>query len=164
MSLKTRSLCNVSLTPFTSICIYYLCLSDGMTVFSPVSSARYRRSSVSINPSCPSQVSVCVMMIYIYLLCCSVSPAHPASSSSARPSLSVLSDRRQTHTQEAGEESHFFFISFNSDKSHRHENVFTMFVCIITVSKWTRKCQEDDTILLNSSPFRSLWKGLQLYI
>ncbi|XP_069001782.1 P2R1A-PPP2R2A-interacting phosphatase regulator 1 isoform X1 [Embiotoca jacksoni] len=31
-------------------------LSDGMTVFSPVSSARYRRSSVSINPSCPSQL------------------------------------------------------------------------------------------------------------
>ncbi|XP_026213399.1 protein FAM122A [Anabas testudineus] len=31
-------------------------VSDGMTVFSPVSSARYRRSSVSINPSCPSQV------------------------------------------------------------------------------------------------------------
>ncbi|XP_031146940.1 uncharacterized protein LOC116044068 isoform X2 [Sander lucioperca] len=30
-------------------------VSDGMTVFSPVSSARYRRSSVSINPSCPSQ-------------------------------------------------------------------------------------------------------------
>ncbi|XP_078122496.1 uncharacterized protein LOC144527988 isoform X1 [Sander vitreus] len=27
-----------------------------MTVFSPVSSARYRRSSVSINPSCPSQL------------------------------------------------------------------------------------------------------------
>ncbi|XP_029374781.1 protein FAM122A [Echeneis naucrates] len=31
-------------------------VSDGMTVFSPVSSARYRRSSVSINPSCPSQL------------------------------------------------------------------------------------------------------------
>ncbi|XP_078142795.1 LOW QUALITY PROTEIN: P2R1A-PPP2R2A-interacting phosphatase regulator 1 [Centroberyx gerrardi] len=31
-------------------------VSDGMTVFSPVSSARYRRSSVSINPSCPSRV------------------------------------------------------------------------------------------------------------
>ncbi|TDH05398.1 hypothetical protein EPR50_G00142540 [Perca flavescens] len=30
-------------------------VSDGMTIFSPVSSARYRRSSVSINPSCPSQ-------------------------------------------------------------------------------------------------------------
>ncbi|XP_029028452.1 P2R1A-PPP2R2A-interacting phosphatase regulator 1 isoform X2 [Betta splendens] len=30
-------------------------VSDGMTVFSPVSSARYRRSSVSTNPSCPSQ-------------------------------------------------------------------------------------------------------------
>lgn len=30
--------------------------SDGMAVFSPVSSARYRRSSVSINPSCPSQL------------------------------------------------------------------------------------------------------------
>ncbi|XP_026184546.1 protein FAM122A isoform X2 [Mastacembelus armatus] len=30
-------------------------VSDGMAVFSPVSSARYRRSSVSINPSCPSQ-------------------------------------------------------------------------------------------------------------
>lgn len=30
-------------------------VSDGMTVFSPASSARYRRSSVSINPSCPSQ-------------------------------------------------------------------------------------------------------------
>ncbi|KAK2827951.1 hypothetical protein Q5P01_018985 [Channa striata] len=30
-------------------------VSDGMTVFSPISSARYRRSSVSINPSCPSQ-------------------------------------------------------------------------------------------------------------
>ncbi|KAM7373879.1 hypothetical protein PAMP_006569 [Pampus punctatissimus] len=27
-----------------------------MTVFSPVVSARYRRSSVSINPSCPSQL------------------------------------------------------------------------------------------------------------
>lgn len=34
-----------------------LSLSDGMTVFSPMSSARYRRSSISINPSCPSQVS-----------------------------------------------------------------------------------------------------------
>ncbi|GAA6226168.1 protein FAM122A-like isoform X1 [Lates japonicus] len=31
-------------------------VSDAMTVFSPVSSARYRRSSVSINPSCPSQL------------------------------------------------------------------------------------------------------------
>ncbi|XP_053297250.1 P2R1A-PPP2R2A-interacting phosphatase regulator 1 isoform X2 [Pleuronectes platessa] len=31
-------------------------VSDGMTVFSPMSSARYRRSSVSINPSCPSQL------------------------------------------------------------------------------------------------------------
>ncbi|XP_047463604.1 P2R1A-PPP2R2A-interacting phosphatase regulator 1 [Mugil cephalus] len=31
-------------------------VSDGMTVFGPVSSARYRRSSVSINPSCPSQL------------------------------------------------------------------------------------------------------------
>eukprot|EP00064_Thunnus_orientalis_P018590 superscaffoldBa00004333_g18693 len=31
-------------------------VSDGMTVFSPVVSARYRRSSVSINPSCPSQL------------------------------------------------------------------------------------------------------------
>ncbi|XP_028277057.1 protein FAM122A [Parambassis ranga] len=31
-------------------------VSDGMTIFSPVSSARYRRSSVSINPSCPSQL------------------------------------------------------------------------------------------------------------
>ncbi|TNN47446.1 hypothetical protein EYF80_042331 [Liparis tanakae] len=31
-------------------------VSDGMAVFSPVSSARYRRSSVSINPSCPSQL------------------------------------------------------------------------------------------------------------
>ncbi|XP_034539399.1 protein FAM122A [Notolabrus celidotus] len=31
-------------------------VSDGMTVFSPVTSARYRRSSVSINPSCPSQL------------------------------------------------------------------------------------------------------------
>ncbi|XP_060942446.1 P2R1A-PPP2R2A-interacting phosphatase regulator 1 isoform X2 [Limanda limanda] len=31
-------------------------VSDGTTVFSPVSSARYRRSSVSINPSCPSQL------------------------------------------------------------------------------------------------------------
>ncbi|XP_068601085.1 P2R1A-PPP2R2A-interacting phosphatase regulator 1 [Brachionichthys hirsutus] len=31
-------------------------VSDGMTVFSPASSARYRRSSVSINPSCPSQL------------------------------------------------------------------------------------------------------------
>lgn len=30
-------------------------VSDGMTVFSPVSSARYRRSSVSVNPSCPSR-------------------------------------------------------------------------------------------------------------
>ncbi|CAL8276938.1 unnamed protein product [Arctogadus glacialis] len=29
--------------------------SDGMTVFGPVSSARYRRSSVSVNPSCPSR-------------------------------------------------------------------------------------------------------------
>ncbi|XP_046869703.1 P2R1A-PPP2R2A-interacting phosphatase regulator 1 isoform X1 [Hypomesus transpacificus] len=29
-------------------------VSDGMTVFSPTSSARYRRSSVSVNPSCPS--------------------------------------------------------------------------------------------------------------
>ncbi|XP_055798449.1 P2R1A-PPP2R2A-interacting phosphatase regulator 1-like [Salvelinus fontinalis] len=28
-------------------------VSDGMTVFSPTSSARYRRSSVSVNPSCP---------------------------------------------------------------------------------------------------------------
>lgn len=39
----------------------YFCksvVSDGMTIFSPVSSARYRRSSVSINPSCPSQVSM----------------------------------------------------------------------------------------------------------
>lgn len=30
-------------------------VSDGMTVFSPTSSARYRRSSVSVNPSCPSR-------------------------------------------------------------------------------------------------------------
>ncbi|XP_029957342.1 protein FAM122A isoform X1 [Salarias fasciatus] len=30
-------------------------VSDGMAVFTPVSSARYRRSSVSINPSGPSQ-------------------------------------------------------------------------------------------------------------
>ncbi|KAF3840536.1 hypothetical protein F7725_006398, partial [Dissostichus mawsoni] len=53
--------------------------SDGMTVFSPVSSARYRRSSVSINPS--SQLSVCW---------------------SCSSSLSlVLSDRRQTRPQEA---------------------------------------------------------------
>ncbi|KAK0135562.1 Protein FAM122A [Merluccius polli] len=29
--------------------------SDGMTVFGPFSSARYRRSSVSVNPSCPSR-------------------------------------------------------------------------------------------------------------
>ncbi|TRZ03492.1 hypothetical protein DNTS_000507 [Danionella cerebrum] len=29
--------------------------SDGMTVFSSNSSARYRRSSMSINPSCPSR-------------------------------------------------------------------------------------------------------------
>ncbi|XP_064879757.1 P2R1A-PPP2R2A-interacting phosphatase regulator 1-like isoform X2 [Oncorhynchus nerka] len=28
-------------------------VSDGMTVFSPTSSVRYRRSSVSVNPSCP---------------------------------------------------------------------------------------------------------------
>lgn len=34
--------------------------SDGMMIFSPVTSARYRRSSVSINPSCPPQVSVSV--------------------------------------------------------------------------------------------------------
>ncbi|KAM9846275.1 uncharacterized protein ACBR49_009583 [Aulostomus maculatus] len=34
----------------------HLSLSDGMTVFSPAVSARYRRSSVSINPSCPSQL------------------------------------------------------------------------------------------------------------
>lgn len=33
-------------------------ISDGMMIFSPVTSARYRRSSVSINPSCPPQVSV----------------------------------------------------------------------------------------------------------
>ncbi|XP_034033494.1 protein FAM122A isoform X1 [Thalassophryne amazonica] len=32
-------------------------VSDGMTVFTPVSSARYRRSSVSINLGCPSQVA-----------------------------------------------------------------------------------------------------------
>ncbi|XP_029957345.1 protein FAM122A isoform X4 [Salarias fasciatus] len=31
-------------------------VSDGMAVFTPVSSARYRRSSVSINPSGPSQL------------------------------------------------------------------------------------------------------------
>ncbi|XP_037323316.2 P2R1A-PPP2R2A-interacting phosphatase regulator 1 [Pungitius pungitius] len=31
-------------------------VSDGMAMFSPVSSARYRRSSVSINPSGPSQL------------------------------------------------------------------------------------------------------------
>ncbi|XP_062393290.1 P2R1A-PPP2R2A-interacting phosphatase regulator 1 [Sardina pilchardus] len=31
-------------------------VSDGMTVFSPTSSARYRRSSVSVNPSCPPRV------------------------------------------------------------------------------------------------------------
>ncbi|KAM4620165.1 P2R1A-PPP2R2A-interacting phosphatase regulator 1 isoform 2-T2 [Polymixia lowei] len=30
-------------------------VSDVMTVFSPVSSARYRRSSVSVNPCCPSR-------------------------------------------------------------------------------------------------------------
>ncbi|XP_056140899.1 P2R1A-PPP2R2A-interacting phosphatase regulator 1 isoform X3 [Lampris incognitus] len=30
--------------------------SDGMTVFSPMNTARYRRSSVSVNPSCPSRV------------------------------------------------------------------------------------------------------------
>nr|XP_046159868.1 P2R1A-PPP2R2A-interacting phosphatase regulator 1-like [Oncorhynchus gorbuscha] len=29
-------------------------VSDGMTVFSPTISPRYRRSSVSVNPSCPS--------------------------------------------------------------------------------------------------------------
>lgn len=45
-----------------------------MTVFSPVSSARYRRSSVSINPSCPSQVGVIIMMIYLL----SVSVSHPS--------------------------------------------------------------------------------------
>lgn len=31
-------------------------VSDGMMIFSPVTSARYRRSSVSINPSCPPQL------------------------------------------------------------------------------------------------------------
>lgn len=31
-------------------------VSDGMTVFSSNSSARYRRSSVSVNPSCPSRI------------------------------------------------------------------------------------------------------------
>ncbi|XP_030648912.1 protein FAM122A [Chanos chanos] len=31
-------------------------VSDGMTVFSQSTSARYRRSSVSVNPSCPSRV------------------------------------------------------------------------------------------------------------
>ncbi|KAM9332411.1 P2R1A-PPP2R2A-interacting phosphatase regulator 1 [Pholidichthys leucotaenia] len=31
-------------------------VSDGMSIFSPVSMARYRRSSVSINPTCPSQL------------------------------------------------------------------------------------------------------------
>ncbi|KAI5099932.1 protein FAM122A-like [Silurus meridionalis] len=30
-------------------------VSDGMTVFSSNTSARYRRSSVSVNPSCPSR-------------------------------------------------------------------------------------------------------------
>ncbi|CAB1352590.1 unnamed protein product [Coregonus sp. 'balchen'] len=30
-------------------------VSDGMTVFSPTISGRYRRSSVSVNPSCPSR-------------------------------------------------------------------------------------------------------------
>ncbi|KAI7793275.1 P2R1A-PPP2R2A-interacting phosphatase regulator 1 [Triplophysa rosa] len=31
-------------------------VSDGMTVFSSNNSARYRRSSVSVNPSCPSRI------------------------------------------------------------------------------------------------------------
>uniref|UniRef100_G3NB13 Secreted protein n=1 Tax=Gasterosteus aculeatus TaxID=69293 RepID=G3NB13_GASAC len=42
--------------------LFFVCLSlsDGMAMFSPVSLARYRRSSVSINPSGPSQVTVCL--------------------------------------------------------------------------------------------------------
>lgn len=107
-------------------------LSDGMTVFSPVSSARYRRSSVSINPSCPSQVSVCnlcsnVRHHFLWNIDVSGGKTQPGPSissclapppgsyrhadrhsrlflSPARPSVSLLSDRRPTGPEEAGED------------------------------------------------------------
>lgn len=74
-----------------------------MTVFSPVSSARYRRSSVSINPSCPSQVGV-IISGDIFTVCFSFSIIVSSSSSAARSSLTFLPDRRQTRPQETGED------------------------------------------------------------
>ncbi len=67
-------------------------LSDGMTVFSPVSSARYRRSSVSINPSCPSQVSMfhnddTFTVQFILMSACWFSPIFFISPLSLSPSL-----------------------------------------------------------------------------
>lgn len=93
---------NMFLTIFC-VNLLWSSLSDGMTVFSPVSSARYRRSSVSINPSCPSQVGV-IISGDIFTVCFSFSSIVSSSSSAARSSLTFLPDRRQTRPQETGED------------------------------------------------------------
>lgn len=93
---------NMFLTVFC-VNLLWSSLSDGMTVFSPVSSARYRRSSVSINPSCPSQVGV-IISGDIFTVCFSFSSVVSSSSSAARSSLTFLPDRRQTRPQETGED------------------------------------------------------------
>lgn len=93
---------NMFLTIFC-VNLLWSSLSDGMTVFSPVSSARYRRSSVSINPSCPSQVGV-IISGDIFTVCFSFSIIVSSSSSAARSSLTFLPDRRQTRPQETGED------------------------------------------------------------
>lgn len=137
----------------------HVSLSDGMTVFSPVSSARYRRSSVSINPSCPSQVSVfniddeVPLWFRLSLTCWRSSIVCVSSPPAAPPSLTFLLDWRQTWSEEAGEDrksSDFFllhnislFVSFHSDDGTNHTHTrLRCFHSIITGWKWTWKSIE----------------------
>lgn len=73
-----------------------------MTIFSPVSSARYRRSSVSINPSCPSQVSVFNSDDAFTVLPQSVICRPSSSSSSCSSSLSLHSPWLETDSTRRG--------------------------------------------------------------
>lgn len=89
---------------------FFFCLSivsDGMMIFSPVTSARYRRSSVSINPSCPPQVSLSTRCDAFTALSVTLAPARHLTPFSppppARSPLTILGDSRQTGPEEAGE-------------------------------------------------------------
>ncbi|XP_053297249.1 P2R1A-PPP2R2A-interacting phosphatase regulator 1 isoform X1 [Pleuronectes platessa] len=106
-------------------------VSDGMTVFSPMSSARYRRSSVSINPSCPSQLI----------------PLSPFSQSGDR-----LDQKRQEENMETMLRGSLHRLSASSlipvpPVSQWHEHTSTMF---LSSHQWFQS--QDSGVTPNSSP------------